>query len=464
MVKHSLLKNTIIKLFKQGHSRNLKTLLEKIHPVDLALILPSLDAENKKALFEHYVTDKQAARIISKLRDKKTVSAVLSGIKRRSISEIFKHINPDDTAYLLSMLPIEESESLLKLIKKTDAEEVNKVLKFNQDISGGIMNTSYLFVPVNSTVENCIKEIHKTKDKNDSLYIYIVDVEGAVKGKIPLKDLFRWPLETKVSDIMDNDPVYLPWNASPSKITNTAYRYGVPEIPVIDGNKRLIGVISIGNIFKTAKKETAYKLLKNNGLIDIKEPTKINTFNSIKIKFPILIYMAALGFLSSVAINYYLDIKGPHSVIISFIPLVLVTAYILSTGSAAILLRELFFERINAADTSSFMVVLAEVMSGTFYGIVLASASILYTLSLLTKNIKMAILCAIGILLSSIIASFLGAHLNVLTVRAGIKPTRVPLPLIIGFTVVACLVAYLWITNYLYYTNVVPDSWKILKF
>ena len=103
VVKHSLLKNTIIKLFKQGHSRNLKTLLEKIHPADLALILPGMDAESKKALFEHYVTDKQAAKIISKIRDKKTISDVLSGLKRNSISEIFKH-SLNNLHFLLNLL------------------------------------------------------------------------------------------------------------------------------------------------------------------------------------------------------------------------------------------------------------------------------------------------------------------------------------------------------------------------
>ena len=464
MVKHSLLKNTIIKLFKQGHSRNLKTLLEKIHPADIALILPSLDAENKNVLFEHYVTDKQAAKIISKLRDKKTILDVLGSLKQHRISEIFKHIDPDDTAYLLSMLPIKESESLLKLMKKDDAEDVNKVLKFNQNTSGGIMNTTYLAVNMDATVETCIKELRKSKDKNDFHYIYVVDADGTIKGKIRLKDILRCPLETSVVDIMDDNPVYLPWSAPHSEIINAAYRYGSPEIPIINRNKRLVGVISVEHIFKTQRRETASKILNNSGLIDLKEASKISAFSSIKIKFPVLLYVGILGFLSAIALNYYLDIKGPHIVIISFLPLAIMTSYILSNNSASILLRELFFERINAADISSFKDIITEIKSGIFYGIVIASATALYTLSLLTKNIKITVLCAASLFLSSIIASFLGAFLSVLMVRAGVKPTKVPLPLIISAAIIASLIIYLWTTNYLYYTNVVPDSWKTLKF
>lgn len=463
-MKHSLLKNIIINLFKQGDSKNLKTLLEKINPADIALILPGLDAESKKALFENSITDKQAAKIISKIRDKRTISDVLGGLNRHKISEIFKHMDPDDTAYLLRMLPIEESESLLKLMKKDDAEDVNKVLKFNQNTSGGIMNTTYFSVTIDSTLDGCIKEIKKGKDKNDSLYIYVVDEDGGIKGKIRLKDIFKWPLETKVSEVMEENLVYLPWGATHSEIMDAAYRYGSPEIPIINRNKKLVGIISVEHIFKTDRKETASKILNNNGLIDLKEPSKMNTFNSIKIKFPIMFYMSTLGFLGSMALNYYLDIQGMHKVFINFIPLVLITSYLLSNNSAAILLRELFFEKINAADISSFKNVTIEIRAGLFYGIIIGAATVLYTLSLLTTDIKIAITCAIGVLLSSMIASFCGAFLSVLMVRAGIKPTKLPLPLIIGVAIIASLITYLWITNYLFYTNVIPDSWKILNF
>jgi len=461
---HSLLKNTILNLFKQGHSRNLKTLLEKIHPADLAIILPGLDAENKKALFEHYVTDKQAAKIISKLRDKETISDVLGGLKRHRISEIFKHIDPDDTVFLLSMLPIQESESLLKLMKRDDVEDVNKLLKFNQNTSGGIMNTTFLSVAADATLDSCIKEIKKSKEKNDFHYIYVLDATGAIKGQIKLKDIFKWPVETNVSEIMEDNPVHLSWNAPHSEIITAAYRYGSSEIPIINRNKKLVGVISVEHIFKTDRKETAAKILTARGLLDIKEPLKATFFNSIKIKLPLLFYVAIIGFLSSLMLNYYLDIKGPHNTIISFIPLAIITSYILSNSSAAILLRELFFERINATDTSSFKSVATEVKSGLFYGIMIATATILYTLSLRTTDIKSAVICAIGLLLSSVVASCLGAFLSVLIVRAGIKPTKVPLPFIICATTIASLITYLWTTNYLYYTNVVPELWKILKF
>ena len=461
---HSLLKNTIIKLFKQGHSRNLKTLLEKIHPTDLATVLPGLDAESKKALFEHYVTDKQAAKIISKIRDKKTISTILGGLKRNSIGDIFKHIEPDDTAYLLSMLPIKESESLLKLMKKDDAEDVNKILKFDQNSSGGIMNTTHLSVALGSTLESCIKEVRKSKDKNESLCIYVVDADGAIKGKIRLKDLFRCPLETKVSEVMDNNPVYLPWNAPHSEVINTAYRYGASEIPITNRNNNLVGVISAEHIFKTARKESASTMLNSSGLIDLKEPSKISFFNSIKIKLPILMYVSIIGLLSSVVINYYLEVQGPHKVIISFIPIVLMTSYILSNNSAVILLRELFFEKTNITDVSSLKDVVTEIKSGIFYGVIIAATTSIYTLSLLTKNIKIAALCAVGILLSCMATSFLGAFFSILIVRSGIKPTKVPLPIIIFTATIISLILYLWITNYLFYTNVVPDSWKLLKF
>ncbi len=463
-MKHSLLKNTIINLFKQGDSKNLNNLLEKIHPADLALILPRLDAESKKALFENSITDKQAAKIISKIRDKKTISDVLGGLNRHRISEIFKYIDPDDTAYLLRMLPIQESESLLKLMKKEDTDDVNKVLKFNQKTSGGIMNTTYFSVTDDSTLDSCIKEIKKSKDKNDSLYIYVVDEGGEIKGKIRLKNIFRWPLETKVSEIMEENLVYLPWSAPHSEIIDAAYRYGSPEIPITNRNKKLVGIISVEHIFKISRRETASKILNNNGLIDLKELSKINTLNSIKIKLPIFLYMSVLGFLSSVALNYYLDVQGPHNVFISFLPPTLITSYILANNSSAILLRELFFEKINKADVSSFKDITIETRTGLFYGIIIGATATIYSLSLLTTDIKTAVTCTIGLLLSSVTSSFCGAFLSVLMVRAGVKPTKVPLPLIIGAGIIISLITYLWTINYLFYTNVIPDAWKILKF
>jgi len=462
-VKHSLLKNTITKLFRQGHSRNLRTLLEKIHPADLALILPNIDAENKKALFEHYVTDKQTARIISKLRDKKTIFEVLSNLKRQRISEIFKHVEPDDAAYLLGTLPSKEGEALLRLMKKDDAEEVNKVLKFSKRTSAGIMNPFFVSVRIDSSIDQCIRELRKSKDKNGPHYIYVTDADGVIKGEISGRDLLKYPLETKVAEIMDDNPIYLSWNAPHTEIVDVSHRYGLPEIPIVNRSKRIIGVVSPEHIFKTARQESASIILNTSGLIDLREASKTNTLNSVKIKLPIILLATVIGFLGANAVNYYLDNAGPHSVIISLLPLTLLVSYVLSSSSSSILLRELFFERISSADISSVRNVMTELKSGFFYGIVISASTMLYALSVLTKNTKIAAVCSIGIFLSCLSSSLIAPFLGVLLARAGVKPTKVPLPLIIAMTIMVSLVLYLWAANYLYYTNVIP-SWKTLRF
>jgi magnesium transporter len=463
-VKHSLLKDTIIKLFKQGHSRNLKTLIEKIHPADLALILPEIDAESKKALFEYYVTDKQAAKIISRLRDKKNISDVLSGLRRHRICEIFKHIEPDDAAYLLSMISVEEAEALLKLMKKDDADEANKVLRFSQGTAGGIMSTFFIYVKMDSSIEQCIKELKKSKEKNDSHYIYITDADGILKGTIKIKDIFRWSSETKVTEIMDDNPVYLLWDARHSEVVDAAHRYGVPEIPVVNRGRRLIGVISAEHIFKTAKKEIASRTLISSGLIDLKEPEKIRTLNSMKIKLPIMIYAITIGFLAVTGIDYYLKNDGIHSSIIGFIPLVLLVSYIISNSSASTILRELFFERINAANSSSFKDIMVELRSALFYGMLVSAIAASYSIYISGKDLRITVICSVGILLSYLSASFVGTFISVFMVRAGLRPTRVPLTLVVCTAVAAALIVYLWSVNGLYYTKIIPVAWKTLKF
>ncbi len=464
MVKQSLLKNTIIKLFKQGHSRNLKTLLEKIHPADLALILPSMDAESKKALFEYYVTDKQAAKIISRLRDKKNISEVLGGLRRHRISEIFKHIEPDDIAYILSITPVKEAESLLRLMKKDDAEEANKVLRFTQDTAGGMMNTLFISVDTDVTLEQCIKELKRSKEKNELHCIYIIDPEGALKGKLQIKDLFRWASDTKVLEIMDDNPVYLSWDTPHSEVTEAASKYGIPEIPVVDRGRRLIGVISAEHIFKAQRQEAASRILRMGALINIKEPNKANLMNSIKIKIPLMIYAIVAGLMATAGIDYYLLNDGIHAPAINLIPLAIITAYAISSSSASIILRELFFERINAKDTSSFKSVITEMRAAMFYGILTSLIAAAYSLYLMGTDIRTAVLCFAGLLLSTLVAAFSGSFLSVLMVRAGLRPTRIPLALVASTAIIAATIIYLWSIDILYYTNIVPDSWKTLNF
>ncbi|MGI8991767.1 MAG: magnesium transporter MgtE N-terminal domain-containing protein, partial [Bryobacteraceae bacterium] len=164
--------------------------LERMHPADLADIVEELGPAERESIFET-IDSEVAAEALSEV-DPKTQASILESLEPEVAAGIVEEMSPDEAADALAELETETSEDILDEMKTDEESDVRELLEFPEDTAGGMMNTEYVALPDDATVESAIESLRGQEDLLEALnVIFLIDAEGRLTGTVPLARLFR---------------------------------------------------------------------------------------------------------------------------------------------------------------------------------------------------------------------------------------------------------------------------------
>jgi magnesium transporter len=217
--------------------------ITELHPADLAEILSdmsraesskfleSLDIETVADALEEVEPDFQAS-LVEAMPDEK-------------IADLLEEMAPDEAADLLAELPEDRSQELLSLMDVDEAEDVRKLLAYPEDSAGGIMTTEFIAIPPDLNAGQAITYLRANADEAETIfYIYVVDSEDHLVGVFSLQDLVLAAPETPVDEFMHHRLVSVNVRDSQSEVAQAISKYNLLAIPVVDGERRLQGIVT----------------------------------------------------------------------------------------------------------------------------------------------------------------------------------------------------------------------------
>ena len=125
--------------------------LEEMHPADLADIVEDLSPAEREAIFET-IDSEVAADALSEV-DPKMQASILESLEPEKAADIVEEMAPDEAADVLSELEEETSDEILDEMEREPKTEVRELLEFEEDTAGGMMNTEYVALHENATVD-----------------------------------------------------------------------------------------------------------------------------------------------------------------------------------------------------------------------------------------------------------------------------------------------------------------------
>ncbi|RQD78244.1 MAG: magnesium transporter, partial [Candidatus Syntrophonatronum acetioxidans] len=277
----------LIKLLKHKN-RQFTSLVEEMHPSDMAELVEKLNDEQKKELFE-LLDDNEAALIIPEMEDVDQVS-LFQVLDKEKASSILKEMSSDEAVDLLSELPPAEAQELLTRIE--DPEEIEGLLKFPEDTAGGLMTTEYLSLPENMPVEEAIQRLREVASEVETIYyIYVIDEENRLIGVLSLRELISAEDGTLLKDIMKTNVINVDVNLDQKEVARVVSRYDLLAVPVIDGNDSLRGIITVDDILDVLEEEATEDIYRLVGTSEVRGVDLINAsvFNVSVKRLPWLI-------------------------------------------------------------------------------------------------------------------------------------------------------------------------------
>lgn len=216
--------------------------LSQMHPSDIADILEELAPAERHALFLS-LDEEVAAEALEEV-DPRMQQSLIESLDCEQIAGIVEEMDPGAAADLLSELSDERSEAILEEMDPEERHDVEELLEFSGDSAAGRMTTDYIALPLASLVSQAVTALREFEGDIEIITdIYLLDQDERISAIVPVVQLLLASTETPVADLPDSHIVSCDVDANGRKVAELFDKYNLRSLPVLDHEKRLVGVI-----------------------------------------------------------------------------------------------------------------------------------------------------------------------------------------------------------------------------
>lgn len=335
------LAGTFDRLLKQGEQGEgmIRNLLIELHYADAADILDVMDPDDCARVLS-LLDNVVGSDILAEMEEASRIP-VLELVDPRELAELVEEMPTDDAADLVADLDENAAKEVLSHVAPEERAEIRELLVYEEDSAGGLMETDFVAVDLDSTVDEAIEAIRTAVAEVESIYyVYITDADGNLKGLLRLRDLLLSPGSLRVTDLMKNDVVSVPVDMDQEDVARQVQQYNLAAIPVVDSAGVLVGRITHDDIADVVEEEVEEDLRRMAGVGD----EDLIERSSIRIAGSRLPWIF-IGLISALVAGYIIDnhesILKEYIVLAVFLPVIMAIGGSIGLQSSTIVVRGL---------------------------------------------------------------------------------------------------------------------------
>lgn len=360
---------TLRKLSHRKAVHNIKKIMDRLHPADVANILRHLEAEEKRYIFNLVANADLKAEILGEV-DEMTAGELLAGMNVKNIVQILQNMPSDKLTDIVGNLPEETAQQVLSYMKEITSSEVEQLLKYHKETAGGIMTPHFLALREDTTAEEAIREVRKAYEAETVFYIYVVDQEGHLSGVLSLRELIIAPPEARLSSIMRTEVWKVHTDMDQEQVAHLVSKYNILAIPVVDDKNVMVGIITVDDVVDVIRTEATEDILKMGGTHH-QEYLSTSAFTRARLRIPWLFATWLGGFLALQVVGHFAGFLEKMVYLAAFMPVISGMGGNVGTQTSAIVVRGLATGRINHKEI--LKVVARELRTGLLLGVCFGS-------------------------------------------------------------------------------------------
>ena len=252
-------------LVHRQHEAELKTLLDGLHPADIAFILESLPKDERQAIWA-LVSPEHDADVLLEVEDWVRES-LIEAMDRQDLVAATGNMDADELADLAPDLPPDVVAEVQKGLTEEERAQLLEAMGYPEDSVGAIMDFEMVRVREDVTLEvvlRYLRRLHELPDHTDQ--IFVVDRQDKLQGILPLSKLLVSEPETEVRAVMNADFLALNPLDSDADAAGAFERYDLVSAPVMDDQGRLIGRVTIADVVDVMREDSQEQALSRAGL------------------------------------------------------------------------------------------------------------------------------------------------------------------------------------------------------
>ena len=432
----------------------LRELFSEMPPADVAEIILDLPDDDQVIIFR--ILPHALAADVFEYLDVEAQQKLLRGMAHEQVVSILNEMSPDDRTALLEELPSAAARQLIKLLTPEERRIAQALLGYPEGSVGRLMTPDLVAVDASWTVKEVLDYIREHGQDSETLnVIYIVDERGKLLDDIRIREFLLKPLETKVSDLMDENFIALNVTDSQEEAVNVFRKYDRTVLPVVDSAGVLVGLVTIDDMLDVAEEEATEDIQKFGGMEAMEEPyMRIPLFTMVRKRATWLVVLFLGEMLTASAMGYYEAAIAKAVVLALFLPLIISSGGNSGSQASMLIIRAMALGEVTLRDW--WRVMRKELIAGLMLGCVLGTIGFLrVAVWAQFSNVYgphwMLIAFTVGLALIGVVlwGSLSGSMLPFLLRRVGADPATSSAPFVATLVDVTGLIIYFTIALFI---------------
>jgi magnesium transporter len=350
--------------------KKLLTIVKKHFETD-----PVAAARNLEALEEEEAADtlssvppSLAAQVVLRMNDE-AVARIIDKLPAEVFRAVAEKMEARQAATVVLRLPAELRPRLLDALDDKRKREIQDLLTYPEDSAGRAMSTKFLALRSDLKVKEAIQKIRHSVQKGDpASYLYVVDAENKLAGIMNMRDMIVAGPESTLQEAMRKDVFSVNAFEDREKVAHVLSDRRLFALPVVDNDRRLLGVVKADELIGDVQEEGTEDILKMFGAGGDERAFSPVSF-SLRKRLPWLYVNLATAFLAAAVVSMFESIIAKITILAVYLPVVAGQGGNAGAQSLAVVMRALVMREIRPH--AARRLILKETWVGIINGLVI---------------------------------------------------------------------------------------------
>lgn len=417
----------MLELLHGQQYKSLHDLLEEMNTADIAEIFQSLDDADMIIAYRLLNKD-DAVEVFAEL-ESEDQEKLINALTDKELYEVTSNLLADDAADLIEEMP---SNVVKHILRNTDSKKraiINQLLNYPEDSAGSYMTVEFVDLKANMTVRDAFARIRKIGFDTETVYTcYVLSSERVLEGIVTLKELLLADYDTKLRDMMETNLITVHTHDDIEFVAKQTEKYGLITMPVVDGEERLVGIITIDDVLEVIQDETTEDFELMNALAPAEDTyfrTTVWEHSKNRIVW-LLVLMLSSAITGTIITKYEMAFEAIPA-LVGFIPMLMNTGGNCGSQSSTLVIRGMAVDEIHLRDF--FKVLWKEIRISVLVGVVLCVLNMV-RIMIQYQDFSIAFVVSITLFVIVMVSQMLGCCLPMLARRLKMDPAIMAAPLI----------------------------------
>lgn len=412
LLEHSLDVSVLASAVEAQQPADAADTLETLDESEAADILEEMEVENAADALSHMV----APLAVSVLEDLASEDA---GYAAKLLAEM----PADDAADLLQFASDEVMDAILSAMPVRDRAILKKLIAFDPESAGGLMNPAVLEVRESLTVRAAVAIIRDADPDAETQNVYVIDDSSRLAGILDFRRLVISQADDLIGDICDRHVEAIPPELDREEVALEFEKYEYTALPVVDRNQNLLGVITVDDVLESIRAEGTEDAQKMVGA-GREELVFSSVGDKLRGRIPWLVVNLLTSAVGAMVVLQFEGLIAEVAVLAVLMPVIANQSGNAGQQSLAVTLRGIVLDQVNSKVAGRLLVreSVVGLINGAIAGVLVGVVVTLLSMATGDGSWRLGAIIAASMTCSLTVGTFTGTGLPMLMRRVGADP------------------------------------------